>query len=404
MRATFVVFAACGFALASFVSRIPQLRDNLNLSPARLGVVLLTAAGGSLVSRLFSRYVITKLGQRATVTVTSIVAAAGVAGIGLSHVVGLWGLVGGLLVLGLATSVWDVAMNVQAAGVERELGRSVMSRFHAAFSVGTVTGALVGVAMVAAGVGVLPHLVFAAIVTAVSVPLAARFYLPDQHDWTPDEPAAVTDSDRQPGRKSAWLEPRTLLIGLFVLAFAFGEGAANDWISVAVIDGYHAPAVLGTIAFTTFLVAVTAARWFGSGLLDKYGRVTVLRTSCATVIVGLLIFIFGHNVAVAFAGVILWGAGVAFGYPVGISAGADDPRYATGRVTVISTIGKFATFAGPPLIGLVGGHVTVLRALLIVAALQAVAVVIASATRPLRVSAPATPDALDAAAAAQAAR
>jgi predicted MFS family arabinose efflux permease len=382
-RATYMVFAACGFTLATFVSRIPQLRDNLKLSAAQLGIVLLTAAAGSLISRLFSQPVVTRLGQRGTVTVASITAAGGVVGVGLSDFAGLTALIVGLLLLGLAASVWDVAMNVQAATVERALGRSAMSRFHAAFSVGTVAGALVGVAMVAGGVPVATHMVFASFVTGLSVPIAARHYLPDRHGWAPEDHAAArTDGGRRAG-PSAWREPRTWLIGLFVLAFAFGEGAANDWISIALIDGYHTRAVLGTIAFTTFLVAVTTARWFGSGLLNTYGRVTVLRVSGVIVIVGLLLFIFGPNLIVAFAGIVLWGVGIAFGYPVGISAGSDDPVHAVGRVTVISTIGKFATFAGPPLIGLLGDHLTVLRALLVVAALQGVAVMIASATRPL---------------------
>lgn len=390
-----MVFASCGFSLATFVSRIPQLQENLKLTDSLLGIVLLTAAGGSLVSRLFSRAVVTRLGLRGTVTIASFISAAGLAGIGLSDVGGVSAMIAGLLTLGLATSVWDVAMNVQAAAVERALGRSAMSRFHASFSVGTVTGAVLGIGMVAGGIPVVTHMILAAVITAAGAALAARHFLPEQQtpaaetlDTAPGsaDGAPTATGRSRPGRASAWREPRTLLIGLFVLAFAFGEGSANDWTSIAIIDGYNVPKVVGTIAYTVFLIAVTSARWFGSGLLDKYGRVAVLRTSGVTVIVGLLLFIFGPDVAVAMVGVVLWGAGVAFGYPVGISAGADDPDHAVARVTVISTVGKFATFAGPPLIGVLGDHVTILRALLLVAALQAVAVLIASGTRPLPAS------------------
>src|SRR5262249_22214844 len=68
---------------------------------------------------------------------------------------------------------------------------------------------------------------------------------------------------------------------------------------------------------------------------------------------------------------------------VGMSAAADDPRYAAERVIVVSTIGKIAAFAGPPLLGLLGDHVTILHALIAVAALQLVAFTITSATRPI---------------------
>ncbi|WP_327001237.1 hypothetical protein OHA72_39765 [Dactylosporangium sp. NBC_01737] len=168
-----------------------------------------------------------------------------------------------------------------------------------------------------------------------------------------------------------------------MLAFAFGEGAAGDWIAVALIDDHGAAAAVGSLGYAVYLAATTAVRWFGGGLLDRYGRVAVLRALGAVTIAGLLLFIFGPNLATALAGALLWGVGTAFGYPVGMSAGADDPGQAAARVTVVSTVGKLASFAGPPLIGMVAGHVTILRALLVVAALQVVAILIAGATRPL---------------------
>ena len=79
------------------------------------------------------------------------------------------------------------------------------------------------------------------------------------------------------GALAAWLEPRTLLIGLVVLAAALTEGSANDWVSLAVVDGFDVPHALGAVAFAIFVTAMTAMRWFGTTLLDRYGRVAVLR-------------------------------------------------------------------------------------------------------------------------------
>ena len=63
---------------------------------------------------------------------------------------------------------------------------------------------------------------------------------------------------------------------------------------------------------------------------------------------------FSPTTPVAFAGLLLWGAGTALGFPVGISAAADDPRAAAGRVGVVSSIGYWAFLGGPPLIGYLG--------------------------------------------------
>jgi predicted MFS family arabinose efflux permease len=228
------------------------------------------------------------------------------------------------------------------------------------------------------------HLLVVALVVGVSVPLAARHFLSEDAGEAEKSDAADAEPPAQ-GRRAlaAWREPRTLLVGVVVLAFAFAEGAGNDWISVAVIDGYHAPAALGTLAFAAFLAAMTAARWFGPALLDRYGRVPVIRVLALTGIVGLLLFVFGPTTPVAFAGALLWGVGVSLGFPVGMSAGADDERMAPARVSVIASIGYCAFLAGPPLIGFLGDRVTVLRALTSVAVLLGLAALVAGAVHPL---------------------
>jgi cyanate permease len=109
--------------------------------------------------------------------------------------------------------------------------------------------------------------------------------------------------------------------------------------------------------------------------------VPVVRTSILVALAGLALFVFGNWAVLAFVGALLWGVGVSLGFPVGMSAGADEPERAAARVSVIASIGYCAFLAGPPLIGFLGQHFTVLRGLLAVAALLAVAMVIAGNVR-----------------------
>ncbi len=377
VRGTYVAFIGSGFAFASWASRIPQVRDHLSLSPARLGLVLLCIAAGSLLALPLSGPVVHRLGSRRTVAGMAVLLTVGLATVAVGYLAGLVPVVVGLFLLGFANGAWDVAMNVQGALVERQLGRSIMSRFHAGYSVGTVAGALVGAVMVALGVPVTAHLLVVAIAVGVVVPCGARGFIADA--------AGAAEDAGQPGRRSAlaaWREPRTLLIGIFVLAFAFAEGTGNDWISVATIDGYRTSAVLGTLAFAVFLAAMTLGRWFGPGLLDRYGRVPVLRVLAVLGIAGTLLFVFAPATPLAFAGTVLWGLGVSLGFPVGMSAGADEPRYAASRVSVIASIGYCAFLAGPPTVGFLGDHVTVLRALTSVAVLLGLAALITAVVAP----------------------
>jgi predicted MFS family arabinose efflux permease len=378
VRATSAAFIGLGFAFASWASRIPQIKDRLELDPSELGLVLLAIAAGSVVALPLSGRIVGRLGSRRTTAAMAVLLPVALAVVAVGYLSGVALLVVGLFVLGLANGSWDVAMNVQGALVEQHLGRAIMSRFHAGFSLGTVAGALVGALVVAVGVPVTPHLLGAAAVVGLTVPVAVQRFVADH----PGDDGPAPGSAGRSRAVSAWREPRTLLIGVFVLAFAFAEGTANDWVSVALIDGYGVPAATATVGFALFLTAMTAARWFGPGLLDRFGRVPVVRVLAAVATVGLLLFVVGPDVPVAFAGVLLWGVGTSLGFPVGMSAGADDPARAAARVSVVASVGYCAFLAGPPLIGFLGQHVTVLGALTVVAVLLAVATAVATALRP----------------------
>jgi predicted MFS family arabinose efflux permease len=410
-RAVYTVFIGNGFLFASWAARIPQVRDGLRVSPGVLGLILLCIAIGAVIATPLSGLVITWLGDVRTVAVMSLLAAAGMAAVAVGYLHGILPVAAGLFMFGFGSSSWDVAMNVQGAAVEHALGRAIMPRFHAGWSIGTVAGAGIGAAMVALGVPVTVHLLAAALAVAVTVPIAARRFLPhardahNAHDThnAHDAPSAcdtpgtrdgaarrdgpVARRDGTAGRRSplaAWTEPRTLLIGLFVLCMSFTEGTGNDWLSLAVIGGYHTAAVLGTLTFAVFLAAMTAGRWFGPAFLDRYGRVRVLRACAATAFAGLLVIEAGRVLPAALAGALLLGLGTSQGFPVGLSAAADDPRYAAGRVSTAASIGYAAFLAGPPGIGFLADHVGILHGLSITGVLLAVAFFLCPVTAPLR--------------------
>lgn len=377
-RATYVAFIACGFTMASWASRIPQIRDRLHLTPADLGLVLLSIAAGSIASLLLAGVIVSRFQSRPTVTVMAVLHGIALAGVAVGYVIGVAPVVAALALFGFSAGAWDVAMNVQGAAVERRLGRAIMPRFHAGYSVGTVAGALVGALMVALHVPVTAHLLVGAIGVVVVVPAAVRGFLPDT-----EEPSAQAGTGSA-GALRRWREPRTLLVGVVVLAFAFAEGAGIDWVNLSLIDGYHQPAVVGTLGFAAFLAAMTVGRWYADVLLSRYGRVAVIRGQAVLAIAGIALFVSGVATPVAFLAVVLWGLGASLGFPVGMSAAADEPAAAAGRVSVVASIGYCAFLGGPPLIGNLGEHVTVLHALVAVAVVLALATLATGALRPPR--------------------
>jgi len=371
-----LTFFLNGLVFASWVSRIPEVRSSFALTNGQLGLVLLAIAMGSVLALPTTGAAINALGTVRIVRLGAAAATVGMAAaaVGLGHVLPLT--VAGLFVYGLGIGVWDVAMNVEGAEVERGLRRTIMPRFHAGFSGGTVVGALAGALLIELRVPAVVHLVGVVLLAIALVWRTSPSFLPvaERHEETTVSAAR------------AWLEPRTLLIGVMVLALAMTEGTANDWLAVALVDGHDVSHAVGVAGFAVFVLAMTAGRFAGTGLIDRFGRVAVLWSTMAVAGAGVLLIVLAEHPALVVAGIVLWGVGASLGFPVGMSAAADDPVRAASRVSVVSTIGYAAFLAGPPLLGFVGDEVGTLKALLVVAVLLMPAALVVPAAREARES------------------
>lgn len=390
-RAVGWVFAVNGFYFASWASRLPAIRDEFHLTPARLGWVVLALSAGAVTALPLSGAVVHRLGPRRTIAVCLALAGSALIGVGAAGSVPV--LVAGLFLLGVASGTWDVAMNVEAAAVEQHLGRPIMPRFHAGYSLGTVAGAAAGAVAAGAAVPLCVH--FPLVVTGASVVgvLAVRRFLPDA---APGGPAATPGRAGRSGVAAAWRERRTLLIGLLVLGVAFSEGTANDWLAVAVVDGYGAGHATGASAFGLFVAAMTVARLVGPVALARFGRVPVLTAGAVLVALGVGLVAAGPvarhlgggpgrglALGLAAVGALAWGLGAALGFPIGMSAAADEADRAPARISVVASIGYTAFLAGPPLLGLLGDRIGILHAQLGVLGAVAVTLLTASIARPV---------------------
>lgn len=391
--AVVVVFVLNGFNFASWAARLPAVRDALELRPNQLGLLLLVGALGSLVALPLSGMVVQRLGAQRTVALFAVLNVSGLLVAATAVSLGtLWLAAIGLVLFGVGTGVWDAAMNIEGAAVEQRLGRAIMPRFHAGFSFGTMAGAGLGAVAAWAGLPVLAHLALVLGVSLAGVLWAVRAFLPaGTHDEHHDEHGGADGAPRR-GAFATWTEPRTLLIGLVVLAAALTEGAANDWVSLAVVDGFGTSDSVGALGFAVFVTAMTGMRLLGTALLDRWGRVPVLRLSAGLSLAGLVVFGLVDNLALALVGVVAWGMGAALGFPVGMSAASDDPRRAAARVAAVSTIGYSAFLAGPPLLGLLAEHVGYRQSLLAITVPVLVSLLVMKAAAPLPTTTPAPTD------------
>ncbi len=371
-----LVFGLNGVVFASWLSRLPAVRDALELSTGRLGLLLLFLSAGSVIGLPTSGPLVARFGPARTVLGGVLLVGAGLLLSAGGVAAGQVPLVAaGLVLTGLGTGVWDVAMNVEGADVERRLDRTLMPRLHAAFSLGTVGGALLGAAAAATAVPVALQLALTAVAAGAAVAFCLRAFLPVEH---------VTDAPAALRLRQAWREPRTLAIGVLVLCFAFTEGTANDWLAIALVDGHGASEAVGALGFACFVAAMTVSRTLGGSALTRWGRTTTLRATALLAATGLLLVVAAPSGPLVLLGALLWGAGASLGFPVGMSAASDDPVGAAVRVSVVSSVGYTAFLAGPPLVGLLAepDRLGILPALLVVLVALVVGGAVASRAAP----------------------
>ncbi|WP_418277268.1 MFS transporter [Isoptericola jiangsuensis] len=382
LMAQFALFGVLG---TSWMSRLPSIRADLGLSAGQLGSLLVVGGVGTLVAVLGTGAVVARFGTRATLVAAT---AGNVAGFGLLAVGTSTGDVvpfaAGAALNGVSGALVNIPININAASVERAVGRAILPHFHACFSIGAALGALVAAGFAALGMTVATQLVAVMLVVTV---LRAVLVVPSTA--LAPERAVGTDgagAARGSGVRAAlgaWREPRTLLIGLVLLAASLSEGSAGTWMSLAVVDGFEAREAVGAVAYGTFVTSMTVVRFAGTGLIDRYGRVAVLRASGASALVGLLLFGLSPSIVTAWVGVVLWGCGAALANPIAISAASDEPVHAAPRVAVATSFSTVAMLSAPPLLGLLADAVGVRHALLAICAAVVLSLAVSGRVRPL---------------------
>ncbi|MFF3035764.1 MFS transporter [Streptomyces rubiginosohelvolus] len=399
--ALFLFMLATGVSMASWVARTPAVRDALEVSTGAMGLVLFGLSIGSMAGVLASGGLVRRHGGRLVITVGAALLVAGllvIAGGAALEVSG--GVFGGLALFGAGMGLAEVAFNIEGAAVERTVGRPVLPVLHGCFSLGTVVGALLGMGLTAVRFPVGWHLA----AVALAVAAAGVWTVRAVPTGTGREPAVSGDAESAAGAEGAagaagsgaggggrtggvrghlavWRDRRLVLIGLIVLAMAFAEGSANDWLPLLMVDGHGTGATAGSLTFMLFALAMTTGRFTGGPLLVRYGPAAVVRASAVVAAVGVALVIFSDSALLAGAAVVLWGLGASLGFPVTISAAGEGVRDASARVAAVSTAGYAAFLVGPPSLGFLADHVGLRNAMVVVLVLLGGAALITGALR-----------------------
>ncbi|KAA0074199.1 MFS transporter [Mycolicibacterium sp. P9-64] len=358
--ATAALFLTNGAIYANMLPRFPEIKTDLGLSNATYGAAVAAFSAGALVSGLTAGALIRRFNSSriAVIATLGIAMFVFVAAIAPSPVL----FAAALFVGGAADSVTDVAQNAHGLRVQRNYGRSIINSLHAVWSVGAISGGLMGAAAIALHVPRGVHLAFSGVLFSAVVLIAYPFLLrgPD-HD---DHPAAGTADGAKIGLGVYGV--LAALVGIAIAGAAI-EDAGSSWATVYLRDSLHTPAAIAAFGYIALVSFQFIGRFFGDRLVDRFGERSVAR-------VGGLIAAAGMGAALAFPSLPATIAGFAaagFGSATLIPAamhGADRVkglRPGTG-LTIVTWLCRVGFLMSPIIVGVVADATSVRIGLLIV--------------------------------------
>ncbi len=276
--ALFMFFFIPGLLMASWATRTPAIRDILSVSTAEMGIVLFGLSIGSMSGILCSAWLVKRFGTRKVIRATMCCAIVGMMMLSAA----LWfasplAFALGLTVFGGSFGAAEVAINVEGAAIEQEMNKTVLPMMHGFYSLGTLAGAGIGMALTASGIAATTHTLLAALVCIAPVLLGITA-IPDGNGKNPA-------GEAKSGEKGLpfYRDMQLMLIGVVVLAMAFAEGSANDWLPLLMVDGHGFSPTSGSLIYAGFTLGMTVGRFTGGWFIDRYSRVTVVRASAAYV-------------------------------------------------------------------------------------------------------------------------
>jgi MFS family permease len=379
------VFVPLGASEGTWAARVPAIKAGLHLSAGQLGLALLGPALGCVLAMPAVGAILASMAPRRVVQaglllVGGLLPVTTVAGSG-------WQLFLVLTGWGAGIGMVDVGMNTEAAAVQDQLGRRVMSTFHGAYSVGGLAGAGLGAIAAGAGVSARATFVVAGAVIVVAgltgtLAFAARPAAPPApaaSAASADRPAgARPDAPRRRMPRWSWT---LLALGAMSFASFLGEGSASNWSAVYLHSSLGASPALAAIGFTVFSATMTAGRLSGDWLADRAGPVRLVRLFAGLAAAGFGAALLVGHVWSGLLGFGLLGGGLSVVVPLAFTAAAGLGQ-AGPNLAFVTSAGYLGSLAGPPAIGALADLTSLPAALGLVAVLSGLIVLLAGTVRP----------------------
>ncbi|MDA7760151.1 MFS transporter [Amylibacter sp.] len=333
--ATRLAFFAAGFAMGCCAPFFPFIKENVNADKSEFGLLLLCLGIGAIIAMPITGIISAKRGSKPMILLGGFVMALLIPVLVIVETQFILAII--IFLLGASLGTLDVAMNVHAVEVEKIEKRSLMSNFHAQFSIGGLTGAGLMTVFLFFETSLLSSSVIAASITFITMTLTVKRLL-----------------NVSTVKKTKFMLPKgvVILLAIFAAIIFLVEGAVVDWGALLIIDRELTAPKSAGIGYILFSIAMVVARLLGDEIVKAIGEFKVLIFGVVITILGILIIVLSNITIIALSGFMFIGLGVANLVPIFFSAAGRQrvmpPAIAIASVT---TTGYAGILLGPVIIG-----------------------------------------------------
>ncbi|MDY3739199.1 MAG: MFS transporter [Selenomonadaceae bacterium] len=333
------IFFFSGFGCATWAPLVPIVKQGLSVSDDIMGMLLLCIGIGSFLSMPLSGALARKYGCRKVITIASIIFI--IILLAITQVNSVYQLVPLLLVFGSAMGLIDVVMNINAVFVEQASGRSIMSNFHAMWSIGCFVGAGIFGIWLSLGLSPLMATIIAVLIMLALLSLCYGKLLP--YGAKEDE------------KESTLLAiPKGIIIFFsIIIGISFlAEGAVMDWSGIYITEVHGMDIALAGTGYSIYSVAMFLTRITGDYAVNRFGKKIMVAGGLLLSFIGFMLLVFASWEPLIFSAFFLMGIGLANVVPVIYSLAGNQTDMPSGQaVAAMGTFGYLGILCGPAAIG-----------------------------------------------------
>ena len=354
-----VFFFVSGFGYSSWASRIPDIKSQLHLSEAQFGAVLFAFPIGLMFTMPFTGKLLNKYSSRFCMILGAVSFNIMLALPGFASFV--WQLIIILLMFGASRNIFNLSINAQALEVQKLYPKSIVTRFHAVWSLAGFAGAGLGYVMVTQHIAPSFHLLG---ISVAMMAVTACFY----------PMSILTEPIPQEKKKFLSLPDKNMIkFALICFVSMACENTMYDWSGIYFQNILHASPKMTTAAFVFFMTAVTLGRFLGDTAVMKFGVKKILFCSGVLITSGFFICFILPFIYSTIFGYILIGIGVSCVVPLVFSIAGRSTKLSSGSaLTSISTIGYLGFLLVPPMVGFISEFLSMKWAFLVMSLLGGV--------------------------------